>query len=61
MPAGDRRKIDEVGNTVMYPLLPQQHGGENYYPKLLPRAVINRFQVCFCFHFTVNVSYKKCK
>ncbi len=35
MSAGDRRKIDEVGNTVMYPLLPQQHGVWNYYPELL--------------------------
>ncbi len=35
MLAGDRRKIDEVGNTVVYPVLPQQQGGWNYYPGLL--------------------------
>ncbi len=27
MSVGDRHKIDEVGNTVMYPLLLQQHRG----------------------------------
>ncbi len=57
IPAGDGRKIDEVGNTVMYPLLPQNTEVEI----ITPGCHQSCFQVCLCFHYVVNVSYKKYK